>query len=88
MCGINGITDESTKLVERMNSASRHRGPDGTRIVEEQGVTLGFNRLAIIDLSEAAMQPMQAHSGRYIIIFNGEIYNYKELKQELAPYPF
>jgi asparagine synthase (glutamine-hydrolysing) len=51
-------------------------------------VTLGFNRLAIIDLSERGMQPMVSHSGRYRMVYNGEIYNYRELKQELAGYPF
>jgi asparagine synthase (glutamine-hydrolysing) len=63
-----------------MNEATRHRGPDGSQIYESEGVTLGHNRLAIIDLTDAALQPMESADGRYIIVFNGEIYNYRELK--------
>ncbi len=83
MCGINGITANDTVRVTRMNEATKHRGPDGTRIWEGDGVTLGHNRLAIIDLSDTALQPMRSTDGRYVIVFNGEIYNYRELKQEL-----
>ena len=71
-----------------MNDATRHRGPDGTQVASLGAVTLGFNRLAIIDLSPRGMQPMTSHDGRYTIVFNGEIYNYRELKNELAGYPF
>jgi asparagine synthase (glutamine-hydrolysing) len=67
----------------RMNEATKHRGPDDTRIWEGDGITLGHNRLAIIDLSDTALQPMRSTDGRYVIVFNGEIYNYRELKQEL-----
>ncbi len=83
MCAINGITKDDPSLVERMNQATLHRGPDGSRVLVEDGITLGHNRLAIIDLSDAALQPMQSGSGRYSIVFNGEIYNYRELRAEL-----
>ncbi len=83
MCAINGITTEDVLLVERMNAKTAHRGPDGTRVWRGRGVTLGHNRLAIIDLSDAALQPMQSNDGRYTIVFNGEIYNYRELRAEL-----
>lgn len=83
MCAINGVTTNDRSLVERMNEATRHRGPDGSRIWEGEGVTLGHNRLAIIDLSDRALQPMEGAGGRYQIVFNGEIYNYRELREEL-----
>ena len=83
MCAINGITEVDHALVERMNAATRHRGPDGSRIWSDAGITLGHNRLAIIDLSDAALQPMASTDGRYMIVFNGEIYNYRELRSEL-----
>jgi asparagine synthase (glutamine-hydrolysing) len=83
MCAINGITEVDHALVERMNAATRHRGPDGSRIWSDAGITLGHNRLAIIDLSDAALQPMASTDGRYMIVFNGEIYNYRELRNEL-----
>jgi asparagine synthase (glutamine-hydrolysing) len=83
MCAINGTTKENKDLVERMNAATLHRGPDGSRIWVGDGITLGHNRLAIIDLAERASQPMRDTSGRYRIVFNGEIYNYRELREEL-----
>ncbi len=83
MCAINGITREDRALVTEMNEATRHRGPDGSRVWEGRGITLGHNRLAIIDLEERAAQPMATGDGRYTIVFNGEIYNYRELKEEL-----
>ncbi|MBY0539733.1 asparagine synthase (glutamine-hydrolyzing) [Patescibacteria group bacterium] len=92
MCAINGIAGGKGKgdeaLISRMNEVTKHRGPDGSRVFFDDTFALGFNRLAIIDLSENAMQPMTDASGRYTLVFNGEIYNYKELKQELAEYPF
>lgn len=70
-------------LVARMNEATKHRGPDGSRVWSGDGVTFGHNRLAIIDLSDSALQPMKSTDGRYVIVFNGEIYNYRELRAEL-----
>ena len=88
MCAINGCSWSDSALVERMNVATKHRGPDGTRIINLGDATLGFNRLAIIDLDIRAMQPMQTADGRCTIVFNGEIYNYRELKKELSGYPW
>lgn len=71
-----------------MNAATVHRGPDGSATYENTGVTLGHNRLAIIDLSPEAGQPMTDASGRFIMVFNGEIYNFKELREQLTSYAF
>ena len=62
-----------------------HRGPDdsGVWIDATDGIALGFRRLAIIDLSPAGHQPMVSENGRYVIVFNGEIYNFESLRQEL-----
>ncbi|MFA5877265.1 MAG: asparagine synthase (glutamine-hydrolyzing) [Candidatus Paceibacterota bacterium] len=83
MCSINGITWEDAELVRKMNQVTNHRGPDGTAVRVLSGATFGHNRLAIIDLDPRASQPMQVSGGRYTIMFNGEIYNYRELKKEL-----
>lgn len=88
MCAINGITEENTALVEQMNAKTVHRGPEGSRAEALPGVTLGQNRLAIIDLSPLGAQPMVDASGRYTIVYNGELYNYRELRAELTGYPF
>ena len=96
MCGIAGIIgrgvslEESRAAVEAMVAAQHHRGPDGNGIyVDPSGAaSLGHNRLSIIDLSDAGAQPMSTADGRYQIVFNGEIYNYVELRQELADYPY
>lgn len=71
-----------------MNAVTAHRGPEGSRILELPGVTFGFNRLAVIDLDERSMQPLMSASGRYTIVCNGELYNYRELKGDLDGYPF
>ncbi|MFI5260375.1 MAG: asparagine synthase (glutamine-hydrolyzing) [Candidatus Paceibacteria bacterium] len=88
MCGINGATRRDRELVERMNKATAHRGPDGVGIYENDYVTFGHNRLAIIDLSELGAQPMKSADGSLVITYNGELYNYRELRSELAGYPF
>ncbi|MGH7175321.1 MAG: asparagine synthase (glutamine-hydrolyzing) [Minisyncoccia bacterium] len=88
MCAINGFNWKDDALVERMNAVTRHRGPDGTGVFSDEGVSLGHNRLAIIDLSPQGAQPMKSADGRFVIAFNGEIYNYKELRAELAGYPY
>jgi len=71
-----------------MNAVTAHRGPDGTDFFVAPNVSLGHNRLAIIDLSPSGAQPMKSRDGRYVIVFNGEIYNYRELRNELSAYPF
>ncbi len=86
MCGIAGalgVTDN--QLIERMTIALAHRGPDdgGYYVNPAQQVTLGHRRLSIIDLSPAGHQPMSYADGRFWITFNGEIYNYQEIKADL-----
>jgi asparagine synthase (glutamine-hydrolysing) len=88
MCGLAGAISPRVRRsdVERMVGALRHRGPDSDGVwVDPAGrIALGHARLAIVDLSPAGQQPMQSPSGRYIIAFNGEIYNHTELRAELA----
>jgi asparagine synthase (glutamine-hydrolysing) len=86
MCGINGFSFKDETLIKSMNSSLAHRGPDGISFYLDDSVSLGHARLSIIDLSEAATQPMfYSHNGRKIcLIFNGEIYNYIELKLKLT----
>ena len=90
MCGIAGFITMGAEAdlrqqVRRMADALEHRGPDdsGEWVDSETGVALGHRRLSIIDLSPAGHQPMQSASGRYIFIFNGEIYNHLALRKEL-----
>ncbi|MEG9329195.1 asparagine synthase (glutamine-hydrolyzing) [Salinimicrobium catena] len=86
MCGIAGIIgpNPSEAALEKMLETQHHRGPDHTGTHIDKGfAALGHNRLAIIDLSEAANEPFRDNSGRYFLSFNGEIYNYKELRKEL-----
>ncbi len=82
MCAINGFNFKNEDLICRMNTVTAHRGPDGSGIFLDDNISLGHDRLSIIDLSVAAGQPMR-RNGRYSIVFNGEIYNYLELKVEL-----
>lgn len=93
MCGISAMFGRNwnPKQLESMASAQRHRGPDATGCYRSlSGLAgLGHNRLSIIDLSDAGRQPMSDVPGRYWIVFNGEIYNYPELRRELeADYTF
>lgn len=88
MCGINGVTRRDRELVERMNRATVHRGPDGIGIYENEHVTFGHNRLAIIDLSPQGAQPMKSSDSSLVITYNGELYNYRELRRELPDYPY
>lgn len=88
MCGIAGFCNFSgdrQKNIERMKERMYHRGPDagGTYISEDGKVVLGHRRLSIVDLSDAGAQPMTSHSGRYVMAYNGEIYNYKTLSDKL-----
>lgn len=92
MCGIAGFLTVDTRLLEspseaarRMAAAIAHRGPDdcGAWSDADAGVALGHRRLAILDLSPAGHQPMRSDSGRYVIAFNGEIYNHLEIRREL-----
>ncbi len=88
MCGINGYFGADGSAIERMNVATSHRGPDGTGTYSDGIITLGHNRLAIVDVSERGHQPMLSNNGAIVVTYNGEIYNFKELKRELASYPY
>ena len=93
MCGISGFFllnnysshRESLKTLRNMTNVLRHRGPDasGYWSSERDNIYFGHRRLSIIDLTKSANQPMNSRDDRYIIIFNGEIYNFKKLKREL-----
>jgi asparagine synthase (glutamine-hydrolysing) len=89
MCGIVGIASHGPKphpeVMARMRDTLTHRGPDDAGLWEDPGgrVTLGHRRLAIIDLSPAGHQPMTDETGQCCIVFNGEIYNYREVRAEL-----
>ena len=85
MCGINGFSFKDEVLIKSMNKSIAHRGPDGLSEHVDEYVSLGHARLSIIDLSDAARQPMfYSHNGRNLcIVFNGELYNYLELKKNL-----
>lgn len=88
MCGIAGIVTKhgappDEGLLRGMSGAISHRGPDGEGIWVSEGVGFAHRRLAIIDLDPRANQPFRDPSGRFIIVFNGEIYNYRELRAEL-----
>lgn len=92
MCGIVGFIDFSKtqtnyeSIIKSMSTAITHRGPDGDGvwIEPEVGLALGHRRLAIHDISDLGKQPMISQDGRYVISFNGEIYNFKRLKSELV----
>lgn len=90
MCGITGFIGGrgNERDLKRMLATLKHRGPDDEGVYFESGVGLGHARLSIIDLSPSGHQPMWNASRTIVIVFNGEIYNYKELKKELAGYVF
>lgn len=87
MCGIAGVFGRGvdSEALVRMTAALARRGPDdqGIWLDGEGGIGLGHRRLAIVDLSPAGHQPMTAPSGRFVIVFNGEIYNHGDLRAEL-----
>jgi len=85
MCGIAGVLGRSPDLrtVAAMVDIQRHRGPDDRGVQDYGDAVLGHSRLAILDLTSHAHQPMESEDGRYVLIFNGEIYNFKELRAEL-----
>ena len=95
MCGIAGFftiprsrsDDEMRQITTRMTDAMVHRGPDdaGVWTDADNGIALGHRRLSILDLSPLGHQPMQSADGRFMIVFNGEIYNFQDLRAELEP---
>ncbi len=86
MCGILGFNFSNSQLLEKGMQALQHRGPDAAGLFEDNYISLGHRRLSIIDLSENAKQPMERL--HYVIIFNGEIYNFQEINKELSEYKF
>lgn len=87
MCGIAGYAgDFIPELAHRMNAAQAHRGPDGEGVYEiaNAEIALGHVRLSVLDSSAAAAQPMCSSDGRFVLVFNGEIYNFKELRRQLS----
>lgn len=94
MCGINGFSinhfiDDMYHRINNMNTSLLHRGPDAgnTLVFEKKGVALGHRRLSIIDVQPRSNQPMVSASGEWVIVFNGEIYNFQELKAK-THYPY
>ena len=83
ICGTTGKPVDAAAL-ERMTQSLVHRGPDDSGHYIDGSVGLGFRRLSILDLSPAGHQPMISDDGRFIIVFNGEIFNYVELRNELT----
>lgn len=86
MCGIFGVINQKIEEAKAYECLNRlyHRGPDGGNIWQEGAVTLGHRRLSILDLSDNGSQPMTYADGRYQLIFNGEIYNFIEIRNELV----
>src|SRR4051794_2104701 len=87
MCGICGIVapgrPPEADAVRAMCGLIAHRGPDGEGVFSGPGVAIGSRRLAILDLSPAGAQPFSSPDGRLHLVYNGEIYNYRELRVEL-----
>lgn len=88
MCGINGIyglegRNDVQSVIDRMNASLAHRGPDAGGTHVDDKIALGHQRLAIIDLSEEGNQPFVSDDGRYVMVYNGELYNYEFIKEKL-----
>ncbi len=83
MCGINGFNFKDEELILKMNQLTQHRGPDGTGVFVDDKVTLGHNLLAIVETPANSSQPIVSEDGNYALSYNGEIYNYLELRSEL-----
>ncbi|NJD18104.1 MAG: asparagine synthase (glutamine-hydrolyzing), partial [Gemmatimonadetes bacterium] len=90
MCGIAGIVGPgaSESRARAMARVQAHRGPDDEGVWSAPGVALGHRRLSVIDLSAHGHEPMVSADGRHVLTFNGEVYNYLELRRELADYPY
>src|SRR6185436_9975699 len=88
MCGIAGLWNvnhpQPGAAVRTMLDAMRHRGPDGDGMVEYAGGAAGMVRLALVDLSSRGQQPLWSNDGRVAILFNGEMYNFREERERLA----
>ncbi|HUR09942.1 MAG TPA: asparagine synthase (glutamine-hydrolyzing) [Flavitalea sp.] len=93
MCGLAAIVYFKNNLAEpetirKMTDCMSHRGPDSDGFFVEENIALGHRRLSIIDLSEVANQPIEDATGRYQLLFNGEIFNFREVRKLLPDYPF
>ncbi|MBN4071356.1 asparagine synthase (glutamine-hydrolyzing) [Crocinitomix catalasitica] len=93
MCGINGIYQFSSRTfsdekIRFMNEASAHRGPDADGEYIDDHIMLGHRRLSIIDPAPISNQPFKSPDGRYVLTFNGEIYNYKKVRSQINDYDF
>ncbi len=93
MCGIAGLAgpmerEHAEAAIDAMTGRLAHRGPDAAGRFIDEGIALGHRRLSIIDLSESADQPMSDTENRFIITFNGEIYNFGEVRERMPEYPF
>ena len=96
MCGLTGFCDyrgldsNAEQICLAMASKLIHRGPDDTGVWVnlEHGIALGHRRLSIQDLSSSGHQPMKSPSGRYVVAYNGEIYNFRDLQNELKKLGF
>ncbi|MBW3011961.1 asparagine synthetase B, partial [Candidatus Woesearchaeota archaeon] len=83
MCGIAGFNWDDKKLVMKMAAVQKHRGPDDSGFYNDKNVSLGHSRLSIIDLSEKGKQPMSNEDGSLLVVYNGEIYNFQEIRNDL-----
>jgi len=83
MCGITGFNFEDSNLIRKMTNQLKHRGPDDSGYYTDKYVSLGHRRLSIIDLSKRGRQPMSNEDGSVWITYNGEVYNYKEVRENL-----
>ncbi|MBR6617771.1 MAG: asparagine synthetase B, partial [Oscillospiraceae bacterium] len=86
MCGFVGFTGsvgDAERVIESMMDAIRHRGPDASGRYVDADIALGHRRLSIIDISEQGNQPLYSEDGNLVLVFNGEIYNYREIRKEL-----
>ena len=94
MCGINGVFHTNkdkakwSSQVESMNIALRHRGPDDSGVFSDNNISIGHQRLAIIDLSSDGHQPFISLDENFVIVYNGELYNYQDIKSQIKDYPF
>lgn len=91
MCGIAGVFGVCSgrdQVLSRMLQAMEHRGPDAEGSYYDNNLALGHRRLSIIDLSASANQPFISNDGNVVLVFNGEIYNYRKLKNQLIDYPY
>ena len=81
MCGINGFNFQDEKLIKKMMIHTKNRGPDFNNFFQNEKITIGHDRLSILDLNERSNQPFCFKN--LVLSFNGEIYNYKKLREEL-----